>query len=138
MTRHPDPYSAESAAIALILEHGFDTLRAELVRSRNAVRLSGAEYRSLVAVSGGPGVRVMSSPGRIAGFSVRETTGAAPALVKLHDGPDIGGDLVMTISLSAGESARDWFWPGGISLTYGLFAEIATGAIEGVAYLSQT
>lgn len=135
--RHVDPLEAHYTAIALALEHGLDTITAELRTSRNTVPLSGAEYRSMVA-STGTGVRVMSSPGRIAGFSVRETTGAGPALVMLHDGADIGGDLVMTISLSAGESARDWFWPGGISLTYGLFVEVATGSIEGVAYLSQT
>lgn len=137
MTR-VDPLQAHYAAIALALETGLDSIRAELVTSRNAVpRLAGAEYRSLVS-SDGTGARVMSSPGRVAGFSVRETTGAASALVKLHDGADATGDLVMTISLSAGESARDWFWPGGIALTYGLFIEVATGAIEGVAYLSQT
>ena len=130
---HVDRIEASNTAIALALEHGL----AEIGSSRNTVPLHGAEYRSIVA-SDGTGVRVMSSPGRIAGFSVRETTGAAAALVKLRDGADIGGDLVMTISLSAGESARDWFWPGGISLTYGLFCEVTTGAIEGVAYLSQT
>jgi len=134
--KHIEQLEAHYTAMALALEHGLDAISAELGRSRNAVPLSGAEYRSLVA-SSGIGVRVMSSPGRIAGFSVRETTAAAPALVKLRDGADINGDLVMTISLSAGESARDWFWPGGISLTYGLFVEVAAGAIEGVAYLSQ-
>ena len=135
-TQHVDRLEAHYTAMALALEHGLDSISAELGRSRNAVPLSGAEYRSMVS-SGGAGVRVMSSPGRIAGFSVRETTGAGPALIKLHDGADVGGDLVMTISLVAGESARDWFWPGGISLTYGLFVEVVTGAIEGVAYLSQ-
>jgi|GEM_PF-6712720 hypothetical protein len=134
---HVDRIEASNAAIALALETGLEAMSTEIGASRNAMPLHGAEYRSLVA-GAGTGVRVMSSPGRIAGFSVRETTGAAAALVKLHDGADIGGDLVMTISLSAGESARDWFWPGGISLTYGLFCEVTTGAIEGVAYLSQT
>lgn len=135
MTRQTE-FEAHYAAIALALENGLDSIAAQLQPSRNAVPLSGAEYRSMVA-SGGAGVRVMSSAGRIAGFSVRETTGAAPALVKLHDGFDLNGDLVMTISLAAGESARDWFWPGGISCTYGLFVEVASGTIEGVAYLSQ-
>jgi hypothetical protein len=134
--KHIDALEAHYTAIVLALEHGLDAIRAELVPSRNAVPLRGAEYRSLYA-NAGAGVRVMAAGGRLAGYSVRETTGAAPAVIRLRDGADVAGDLVATIALTQGQSLTAWLMPTGISLTYGLFAEVVTGAIEGVAYLNQ-
>lgn len=131
-----DRLEAHATAITLALEHGLDSIHSELASSRNAVPLKGAEYRSLVTAAGA-GARVMSSPGVIAGYAARETSGAAPALIRLHDGADINGDVVMSIALTGGQALQNWFLPRGISLTYGLFVEVVAGAIEGVAYLVQ-
>lgn len=131
-----DRLEAHGTAMILALEQGLDSIRSELAPSRNAVPLTGAEYRSLVNAAGA-GARVMSSPGVIAGYAVHEISGAAPALIRLHDGADINGDVVMSIALTQGQALQNWFLPRGISLTYGLFVEVASGAIEGVAYLVQ-
>lgn len=77
---------------------------------------------------------VSSSPGRLAGFGLAETAGVG-ATIRLHDGTDTSGDVIMRIDLAANESAREWYMPHGIGFTYGLFVEIVSGAIEGSVYL---
>lgn len=71
------------------------------------------------------------SPGQVVGYSIRETAGAR-AVVRIIDGA--AGDstrLLLTISLAAGESARDWFRPDGIPFNTGLYIEVVSGQIEG-------
>lgn len=81
---------------------------------------------------------VYFADGYLAGVNVRETTGTAPALVHLRDGGDIGGNIIASYSLAAGESARDWLLPGGIPFTRGLYVEIASGTATGIAYVART
>lgn len=75
-----------------------------------------------------------SSPGLIAGYSMRETAGAR-AIIQFRDGADTASDanLLVTISLNPLESTRDWFMPTGILCRYGLYAEIVAGQIVGSA-----
>lgn len=81
---------------------------------------------------------VYFADGYLAGVNVRETTGAATALVNLRDGGDVGGNIIASYSLAASESARDWLLPGGIPFTRGLYIEIASGTATGIAYVSRT
>ena len=119
-------------AIPLELERIRTELMAGLQLSRGAVPLQGAEARQLTD-SAGNGVRVSTSAGRLVGFSLRETTTTDPALVRLLDGPD--GEPLALIRLAPGESVRDWYGPTGVSFIYGLFTQVVSGAVEGVAYL---
>jgi len=106
-------------------------LRSE-ISTLNGVRQLGTNPRAFATGQTG---RLSTSSGRLAGFSIRETSGAAAAVVRLRDGSDATGDLLSTISLVSGESVRDWFMPSGISFGYGLFLEVLTGVVEAVVYL---
>jgi hypothetical protein len=104
------------------------------VRTLNAVQQLGATPRPIRANQSGP---LSTSAGRLAGYSVRETSGTAAAVLRLRDGEDVSdpGNILITISLSAGESTRDWYLPLGVSFTAGLYVEIVSGAIEGAAFI---
>lgn len=73
-------------------------------------------------------------PNELKGYSFRETTGNAAAVIELLDGNDANGEVVVTISLAANESTRDWFSETGIALTNGLYVNIVSGQIKGAVY----
>lgn len=68
---------------------------------------------------------------RILFWSFRETTTAAVARLRLHDGSDANADLIVPISLSADQSTRDWLGPQGIPCRAGVYLEMITGTVEG-------
>jgi len=105
----------------------FDELRAELSTSFNTIRHRGARV-AYVADR-----QAATSAGTLLGWAINETSGVAPATVALRDGT-VEGDVVITITLAPGESTRDWFGPGGISLTQGLYID-AAGAAAGSVFL---
>jgi hypothetical protein len=109
------------------LRHGLKTI--------GAARQLGATPRIVV---NGASQRLSASIGRLAGFSFTETTAVqgATAKVRLHDGIDVNGDTLMTITLGANESAREWFLPQGISFETGLYVEVISGSIEGTVFLA--
>lgn len=72
--------------------------------------------------------------GLIAGFNLHETSGAAPAYVRIHDGSDSSAPTMLHIKLAPNESTRDWYFPGGLKFRHGVYVEVVTGAIEGVMY----
>lgn len=74
--------------------------------------------------------------GALAGFSFRETAGNT-AILRLRDGNSTSGDIIVTLSLAASESARDWFTLPGITYKYGIYIEVLAGAIEGALYLAE-
>lgn len=127
-----DDIAVALAAIPLELERVRAELTAGLLLTKDAVTLQGAEARALVD-GGGNGRRVATTSGRLVGFNLHETSGTTRAEVRLLDGED--GEALALISLEPGESARDWYGPGGVSFIYGLYAQIVTGAIEGIAYI---
>jgi hypothetical protein len=104
------------------------------LKTLNGVRRLGAEPRPVVNGQSG---RISNSVGRLVGYSFSETTGAAPAWVRLRDGSDANGDLIASIKLLAGTSTNPWRG-NGISFSYGLFVEVVAGSIEGVVYLGTT
>lgn len=75
---------------------------------------------------------LVTAPGRYVGFSIRETTGAATAVVRLWDNASAAsGTSLEEISLAAGESAREYYGDGGIRTTFGVYVQIVSGAIVG-------
>lgn len=106
-------------------------IRDELISTRGIVR-AGAEAREL---ANGVSARISFSAGQLAGFSVRETTGAAGAVLRFRDGQISEGGLLLTVSLNPGESTRDWFLPNGIGFVRGLSIEVVSGTIEGSVFL---
>lgn len=103
----------------------------ELV-SLNGIRRDGALVRPIL---NGASLRLSTSAGQVLGYSVRETSGAAAAVLRLRDGSDTSGDLVATIQLPANASATVWLAPHGVAFVQGLYAEVVSGALEGVVYL---
>lgn len=69
--------------------------------------------------------------GRIAFYAFRETSGASAAVIRLWDGSNNAGNLLLPISLNPGESVREV--PGMHTLPYevGLFLEVVSGTVEG-------
>lgn len=104
----------------------------ELVSTRGIMR-AGCEARQ---ITNNQSMRMSVSAGALAGFSIRETSGVNGALVRVHDGFDANGDVLVIISLAANESTRDWLLPAGIGFTAGLYLEIANGTVEGAVYLA--
>lgn len=68
---------------------------------------------------------------RILFWAFLETTGTARATIRLRDGGDANAAVIVPISLSAGESTRDWLGPQGIPCRAGVYLEVVSGSVEG-------
>lgn len=82
-------------------------------------------------VSGAASSQLIAGRVIVTGIMVRETSGAASATMRLHDG-GVGGLSIIPITLAANESIRDWWQPGGIVYERAIFYELVTGTIEGI------
>lgn len=80
------------------------------------------------AISGDESVSL--DPSNYYGFSFRETSGSAPATVRIYDSDTATGTLLDTVQLVANESTAD-FYPGGIRAQNGLYVDLVSGAVEG-------
>jgi hypothetical protein len=71
-------------------------------------------------------------PTALFGWSTKESTGSAYAHFRLHDGANVSSPaLTAVISLSPGESARDWFGDQSLEVFNGaIYVEIVDGNIE--------
>lgn len=82
-----------------------------LTGSDQAVRASGCTYH---------------------GFTIRETSGVAVAVVNIYDNASAAsGTLLDTISLAANESAREDYLPQGIRAGNGIYVDVVSGAVAG-------
>lgn len=63
--------------------------------------------------------------------ATRETTGSAAAVYRLWDGETSGERLLVPVSLSEGESTRDFFAAHIVKFETGLYYELVSGAVEG-------
>lgn len=129
----PGPFLADVLPEFTRTQELLAAIHAELVSSRGSV-LAGAEARSILN-AGPSGGKVSSSAGTLAGYSIRETSGAAAAVVQLWDS-GTNGNLIYTVRLAASESTSDWFMPLGIGFVHGLSVVIVSGAVEGAIYLA--
>jgi len=112
-----------------ILHAWLDALHADLT-TRNADETAGART---VPVSGDWTASGVSNV--LAGYALRETTGAAGATVILRNGTDATGEEIVPVTLAAGESTRDWFGARGPSFDQGVYVDVVTGAIAGAVFL---
>ena len=71
-----------------------------------------------------------NSDGCVVLHSTRETAGAA-AIYRLWDSDGNSGQLLLTVSLSANESTRDFFPRHYLAFHTGLYFELVSGALEG-------
>lgn len=95
-----------------------------------AAHPSGLEVVTVPLVGLSASRQVWSRGGWLLGWSLAETSGAAPATLALLDGGSDSGSVLVVVNLvaSASESVTPVLpgWP----VTSGLFADV-TGAIEG-------
>jgi len=118
----------------VVFTEWLENLRVDLSQTVSGIALKGARP---VPVGATPGAtaNVTRSPGALVGYAIRNLSTADNATVRVlfRDG-DEDGDVILPLVLAPGESARDWFGPGGISLFEGLFMDI-DGDVEGSVYL---
>lgn len=85
-----------------------------------------------IAVNGGADSTLRSTTGTVYGFAVRETAGST-AVLKLR-AISSSGIIVIPVSLSANESAREYF-DHGIVFDRGIFEDWVSGAYEGTVFI---
>lgn len=74
--------------------------------------------------------QLLNTGGCLVIHATRETAGAA-AVYRLWDSADASGQLLLSISLSANESTRDFFPMHYLPFNTGLYFELVSGAVEG-------
>ncbi|MCW2498134.1 hypothetical protein [Jatrophihabitans sp.] len=127
-------YDAGAEAIALMLEAQQRT--AEEAANRATASLGGVLLRGarFVAVGVGGTLKPTTASGTLMGYALLNT-GGATTTVRFRDQDD-QGDTLLVLTLAAGESVRDWFGPGGISIQSGLYVDLEDDAtVEGSVYL---
>lgn len=72
---------------------------------------------------------------RVYGFSLIETTGAAPANVQIFDGAGPGGSDAIEIALTAGQSTRDWYGAPGLRFQTGAYLNVLAGSVRGALWV---
>lgn len=90
--------------------------------------------RALQIVAGQPSGRLVSGPVVLWGYSFRESTGAAAAVVRIRDGQDLTGAIMLSVQLAAGLSDTSWATSPGVAGDVGLYLEVVSGAVEGAIY----
>lgn len=78
---------------------------------------------------------VISGRGVLVGWAIKETTGAATAVVNIRDGLGGNGLLLAPINLAANESTRDWFSDWGISFSAGVCVDVDSGSVSGSLWI---
>lgn len=86
----------------------------------DTIQLTGADQQAVAR----------AQAGKYHGFSLRETSGTARAVVEIFDGTSPAGELLDSISLAAGESTRESYAEG-IGLNNGIYVDVVSGAVRG-------
>lgn len=142
--RHPGPAAArltvdvpdEQEPREVDVVRWLSQMQADVVESVGGIMLRSARPVLLTVLP----TQLSGSPGRLMGWSVRETIGTNPYVIRFHNGSDAAADLVAMITGGPGTADNKWFGPGGISFTEGLYVEVVNGgglsqSIEGVVHL---
>lgn len=79
--------------------------------------------------------QLIAGGGKLLGWSIRETSGAAPAVVQLTDGPAGGQGLLQTFGLLAGQSLSDWQAIHPAPYYDAVNVVVVSGAVEGVVWV---
>lgn len=87
-----------------------------------------------VSIPTGQSGVVLGGPLLLFGWSLRESTGAAPAQLDVYDGADQTGQPVATVTLAAGESTRDWLGLPGLYCRRGVFVNAVAGSVAGAVW----
>ena len=83
----------------------------------------------------GAGTIMWSKSCYLLGWALVETSGSASAEVDIYDGLSSASTLVAPITLSSGQSTRDYLGPDGLWCQVGVFAALASGAAKLVVWV---
>lgn len=78
------------------------------------------------------GGQIVAGPVHLAGWSLRETTGAAVAEVEFTS----GGNPVGESSMTAGGSDSRWFGMPGLAVSSDITLSVAAGSVKGAVYVT--
>lgn len=128
---HEHPHRHEPASPLEQLLGALARIETALAPTDRGVEIKGAR---VVAINTNQ-PRISVSGGRLIGFSFRETTDTARAVVVLRAGQDNTGDEIAGITLAAGESDREWFGEAGLNIgPEGLYIDVLSGSVAGAIY----
>lgn len=68
--------------------------------------------------------------GKLMGYTMRETTGSAGAVIELFDGGSTGGQSFLAQGLGNGNSNTVWFGDVGLDIESGIFMHNITGTAD--------
>src|SRR5688500_9488238 len=71
---------------------------------------------------------------RLMGLSARETTENSRAIFSIHRGTATTDPVLVTVSLGAGESTREWYGPEGLEAAAGIYLQRVSGAVQVIGY----
>ena len=98
----------------------------------SSVSINTEPAASTVAVDFTSSQVIAGTPKDYRGFSIRETAGAG-AVVRIFDHASAASGTVLDeISLSANESAREYYGDGGSKTSNGVYAQVVSGSVAGV------
>lgn len=102
-------------------------LDVEIVMERRVLILGGAaKSTSFIAANFG---------GWLLGWTMRESSGSAAAVVKVHNGESVDGQLVAPVALASAGMDSQWLGDRGVDVDAGLYVEIASGQADVVLYM---
>ena len=116
-------------AVTVAGEETRASIAAGLGETRNALRIDAARAAQVY-----PNTMLNGGRCRVVGWSVRETTGSAPATVTLYDSRDGSGDVVATWNVPSGSASNHGIPGPGVTATEALFVAV-TGAVSGAVDL---
>lgn len=80
---------------------------------------------------GNAGGVVVTAPRHLAGWALYEPTGAAAAMCAIYDGSGNTGQRLAVVTLTAGQSVRDYVPHGGLYVCRGLAVVVTSGQVDG-------
>lgn len=93
--------------------------------------LAPATITPVVSGTGDAQVLPATANLRLMGFTSKENAGSpAPAEFILRHGTGTGDPPLVHVTLGSNESTRDWFGPGGMSVSSGIFLDRVSGTTE--------
>lgn len=78
---------------------------------------------------------LISQAVKVIGWSLRETTGAAAAVVQLFSGGGAGGTQIAELSFATGEDRTHTIPNGGLLVNAGLFLAVVAGTVRGAVWV---
>jgi hypothetical protein len=95
-----------------------------------------AHFKTKVTIPSVTGtMQVISGFGTVLGLVVEEPTGTNPVRFELWDGSDTGGEYMGAWTLLSGQSIDNTYTVFGLVFRNGLFLNVTTGSVKGVAYI---